>query len=72
MDVNRCHIIMTDERLDYLATRFVNLMVRERVHVTFEQYLRDPAHYDAQACQEVARQLARMARVDAEVVRVAA
>lgn len=69
MDIN--NIIMTDERLDYLANRFINLMVRERVHVSFAEYLRDPDHYDALACQEVARQLVRMARVPAEWVRVA-
>lgn len=55
--IDQRHIVMTDERLDYLAERFRNLGVRERLHVTFAQYLRDPAHYDAQAVQAVAREI---------------
>lgn len=48
-------IVMTDERLDHLADRFLMFRVRELVHVNFGQYLRDPDHYDSLAVQETAR-----------------
>lgn len=42
-------IVMTDERLDWLAERFQALRVREWLHVPFGAYVRDHHHYDALA-----------------------
>ena len=37
---------MTDERLDYLAHRFVVNMMQQRLKITFEDYLTGPERYD--------------------------
>ncbi len=47
MNVDRSTIILTDERLDYLADRFLSRRIREILGMTFREYLRDPGWYDA-------------------------
>lgn len=37
---------MTDERLNYLAHRFVVKMMQWRLKITFEDYLTGPERYD--------------------------
>ncbi len=41
------HIVMTDERLEMLADRFIRREVRELLHISFAEYIREPYQYDA-------------------------
>ncbi|MGE4545806.1 MAG: hypothetical protein AB7D06_17070 [Pedobacter sp.] len=45
---------MSDERLNYLASRFVELDLAKLLRITFEQYLADPEGWDMHATYLVA------------------
>jgi hypothetical protein len=45
---------MSDERLNYLASRFVELDLAKLLRITFEQYLVDPEGWDMTASYLVA------------------
>lgn len=44
--IERRHEVMTDERLELLAERFIGREVRELLHISFGEYVLDPEHYD--------------------------
>jgi hypothetical protein len=41
--------VMPDEALERLGNRFRRMRIEALTHTTFEQYLRDPEHYELQA-----------------------
>jgi hypothetical protein len=43
------HELVTEERLDEMAERFIRLRVRELTRVSFKQYLDNPECYEAYA-----------------------
>lgn len=44
-----CREILTDERLDYLADRYITRSVRHYTGVPFHKYLHHPEHFDRMA-----------------------
>jgi hypothetical protein len=52
--LTRHHEVMTDEQLDYLGYEFQRNWIRTWTGATFEQYIRDPAHYDNLAARRKA------------------
>jgi hypothetical protein len=56
-------IVMTEERLDYLAKQFSTLKIREITGTPFGSYLRDPDHYERLATRLLAESSARSSRL---------
>lgn len=52
----------TDHHLDYWGERFVHEQIRERLGITFEQFLRGPAHYVIQARSAAVERFASLQR----------
>jgi len=44
--INPRTVLLTDERLEYLADRFLDLRVRELTGATFEEYIGNPGLLD--------------------------
>lgn len=44
--IDRGHMVMTEERLDALANRFIGRQVRELLHIAFVEYVEDPDYFD--------------------------
>jgi hypothetical protein len=57
------HVVLTDERLDGLAGRFILGRIRPLLGIAFGDYVRDPEHYDSLAVIVAAIGRARAAKV---------
>lgn len=64
------HEIMTDEKLAYLARRFISYSVRDLLGITFEQFLNDPDFYLDRACKLVGVIAEERARFQREAERL--